>query len=169
MPREKSAGAIIFRKENGNIYYLLLHYGSGYWGFAKGHIEGDESEEETTRREVAEETSITDLKIIPGFKKIEKYFFRQYKEKGPKEQLKGYLDPKKGPALSLKSLEKKETPWVFKLVAFFLAETKTKEIKISSEHKGFLWLPINEAIKKTTFKNSKDLLKAANDFILSRE
>jgi hypothetical protein len=26
MPVEKSAGAVIFRKENNKIYYLLLHY-----------------------------------------------------------------------------------------------------------------------------------------------
>ena len=42
--------------------------------------------------------------------------------------------------------------WVFKLVAFFVAETHTKNIKISHEHRGYLWLPVNEAIEKTTFK-----------------
>jgi 8-oxo-dGTP pyrophosphatase MutT (NUDIX family) len=149
VPREKSAGAIIFRRENGNIYYLLLHYGPGHWGFAKGHVEGDETEEQTTRREVAEETGIKDLKIFPGFKKLEKYFFRQYRENVSEE------DRKKG-----------KTPWVFKLVTFFLAETKTKEVKISHEHTGFVWLPFAEALKKTTFKNSKKLLKDANDFIV---
>ncbi len=145
MPREKSAGAIIFRKENNINYYLLLHYPSGHWEFPKGHIEGKESEEDATRREVAEETGIKDIKILPGFKKYAKYFFRQYKDKVPKGQ---------------------KAPWIFKLVTFFIAETKTKDIKISSEHKGFLWLPIEDAIKKTTFKNSKKLLKEANDFAI---
>ena len=66
MPREKSAGAIIFRTENGIKYYLLLHYAPsepgkrGQWGFAKGHVEEGETEEETARREVAEETGIKD-------------------------------------------------------------------------------------------------------------
>ena len=148
MPKEKSAGAIIFRMENGIPYYLLLHYGTGHWEFTKGHIEGEESEEETTRREVAEETGIKDLKILPGFKKYIKYFFKQYVKN-----------------VSEKDRKAGKTPWVFKLVTFFIAETKTKEIKISSEHKGFLWLPIEEAIKKTTFKNSKKLLKEADEFI----
>ena len=148
MPREKSAGAIIFRKENSVNYYLLLHYGSGHWEFPKGHIEGKETEEETLIRETAEETGIKDLKIIFGFKKYIKYFFRQYKEN-----------------VSEKDRKAGKTPWVFKLVTFFLAETKTKEVKISDEHKGFLWLPIDEAIRKTTFKNSKKLLKEANDFL----
>jgi hypothetical protein len=47
-----------------------------------------------------------------------------------------------------------------------LAETNTKDVKISDEHIGFVWLPIDEAVKKTTFKNSKKLLKEADDFIL---
>ena len=152
MPKEKSAGAIIFRKENGVKYYLLLHYGSGHWEFPKGHIEGKETEEETVRREVAEETGIKDIEILQGFKKYIKYFFRQYKEN-----------------VSEKERRAGKTPWVFKLVVFFVAETKTKEVKISHEHKGFLWLPIDEAIKKTTFKNSKMLLKEANEFVLKSE
>lgn len=152
MPKEKSAGAIIFRKENGIIYYLLLNYmpsepnKRGQWGFAKGHVEGKETDEETARREIKEETGIEDLKIIPGFKEIEKYFFRRN--------------------YGLEGEARKRAPWVFKLVVFFLAETKTKDVKISSEHSEFLWLPIAEAVKKTTFKNSKKLLKEADDFII---
>jgi len=131
MPKEKSAGAIIYRMENEAPQYLLLHYGSGHWEFPKGHIEKGETEEETLMRETFEETGINDLKIIPGFKKYIKYFFRQYKENVSEQ------DRRAG-----------KTPWVFKLVTFFVAETKIKEVKISSEHKGFLWLPIEEAIKK---------------------
>jgi len=152
MPREKSAGAIIFREDEGKRYYLLLHYSSGHWEFPKGHIEKGETEEETVRREVFEETGINDLKIIPGFKKYIKYFFRQYRDNVSESERKAG-----------------KTPWVFKLVTFFVAETKTKEVKISPEHKGFLWLPIDEAIKKTTFKNSKKLLEEANDFVISKK
>lgn len=159
MPREKSAGAIIFRKDNGVNYYLLLHYGSGHWEFPKGHIEGEESEEETVLRETAEETGIRDLKIIPGFKKYMKYFFRQYPTKVP-QQRDNLTDG------LVRRSSKSEGGWVFKLVTFFVAETKTEEVKISSEHTGFVWLAIDEAIKKTTFKNSKKLLKEANDFVL---
>jgi 8-oxo-dGTP pyrophosphatase MutT (NUDIX family) len=151
MPKEKSAGAIIYRMENDVPHYLLLHYFSGHWEFPKGHIEGEETEEETVAREIFEETGINDLKIIPGFKKYIKYFFRQYKE-------------------NVSAAERKagKTPWVFKLVTFFVAETKIKDVKISQEHKGFLWLPIEEAIKKTTFKNSKKLLQEANDFVVQK-
>jgi 8-oxo-dGTP pyrophosphatase MutT (NUDIX family) len=153
MPREKSVGAIIYRKEGSKTYYLLLHYATssrakkGQWGFAKGHVEQDESEEQTCRREVQEETGIKDLRMVPGFKKTEKYFFKK--------------------VYGLEGEARKKAPWVFKLVIFFLAETKTKEIKISDEHVGFVWLLADEAIKKITFKNSKELLKKANEFVIS--
>ncbi len=148
---EKSAGGVIFRKEDGKTYYLLLHYKTesnrgGHWGFSKGHVENGETEEETTKREIFEETGIKDIIIIPGFKELEKYFFRRN--------------------YGLKGEAKKTAPWVFKSVIFYLAETKTREVKISEEHSDFLWLPYEEAFKKLTFKNAKNILKKANDFIL---
>lgn len=157
MPREKSAGAIIFRMENSVPHYLLLHYPAmnrkgGHWEFTKGHIEQGESEEETVRREVQEETGIAGLKILPGFKEYIKYFFKQQRKN------------KKIPAL-----KREKVVWIFKLVVFFVAETNIKEIKLSPEHINFAWLPFNEAFEKVTYKNSKELLKRANKFIISEK
>lgn len=147
MPKEKSAGAIIFRIVDGVPHYLLLHYPSGHWEFAKGHIEKNENFEKTIRREVKEETGIEDLKIMPGFKEYIKYFFRK--------------------SYGLKGQEKKTAPWVFKLVVFYLAETKKEDVKISEEHKGFLWLPYEQALKRLTYKNAKELLRKSNDYLIS--
>lgn len=144
-----SAGAVVFRKEGNQICYLLLHYTSGHWEFPKGHIEEGENETDTVKREVREETGLKDIRIIDGFKEYVKYFFKN--------------------TYNLANEEKKKAPWVFKLVTFYLAETKTKEIKISGEHLDYKWLSHKEAIKQVTFKNSKEILKKANDFILSRK
>jgi 8-oxo-dGTP pyrophosphatase MutT (NUDIX family) len=147
MPREKSAGAIIFFMEDSAPHYLLLHYPGinrkgGHWEFAKGHIEEGEDYEKTVKREVAEETGLEDIKIIPGFKEHIKYFFRETRQK------------QKNPA------------WIFKLVTFFIAEAKTKDIKLSQEHIGYVWLPYEEALKKITYKNSKILFKKAHEFLI---
>lgn len=146
--REKSAGAIIFRREKDAIFYLLLHYPGinrkgGHWEFAKGHIEEGEDYEKTVRREVFEETGLKDIKILDGFKEHIKYFFR------------GKEDLKKGPI-------------IFKLVTFFVAETKTRDVKLSMEHDGFLWLQIEDAIRQVTYKNAKELLKKSSSFIAEK-
>ncbi len=138
MPTERSAGAVVFRKEKEIIYYLLLHE-VNYWGFSKGIIEKGEELKETVKREVEEETGIKDIDLVSGFKESIKYFYRR----GGKT--------------------------IFKTVIFYLAETKTKEIKLSFEHIGFEWLLYKEALDRLTYKNAKDILKKANDFILKLE
>ncbi len=138
----------MFRKENNQTYYLLLHYQSGHWEFVKGHIELGERDEQTVRRELEEETGIKDARIIPGFKERTKYFFRQYQEKVSEE------DRRKG-----------LTPWVFKMVFFFIVETNIKDIRLSDEHIGYKWLPYEQAIKQLTHKNAKNLLKKAKEFL----
>jgi len=44
---EKSAGAVIFRKEQNEALFLLLHYPSGHWDFVKGKIEPEENLRQT--------------------------------------------------------------------------------------------------------------------------
>lgn len=144
MSVEKSAGAIIFRKEDGKIYYLLLNYSAigkvekTYWGFPKGRIEKGEKEIETVKREIEEETGIKDIQLIKGFKEREKYFFKFHGKN------------------------------ILKFVTFYLAETKTKEIKLSFEHVGYKWLIYEKAVKQLTFQNAKEILKKANSYLKSK-
>ncbi len=144
--KETSAGAVIYRLKDGVPHYLLLHYPSGHWEFAKGHIEEGENQEQAALREIEEETGIKDLTLISGFKEYIKYSFRNNYD--------------------LKKEDKLLAPWIFKLVVFYLAKTHTQEVKISDEHTGFVWLPYQEALKKLTFKNAKNLLTKANDVVI---
>lgn len=56
---EKSCGCIILR-QNANAREVLLIQSAkgGHWSFPKGHMEGDEDEFATARREVLEETGL---------------------------------------------------------------------------------------------------------------
>lgn len=140
MPIEKSAGAVVFRVGDDKTYYLLLHYpgmrhSKSYWDLPKGHLEKGETEEETAKREVKEETGLIDIKIVPGFKEVIKYFFK-WEEKN-----------------------------VLKFVTFFLIKTKEKEVKISKEHIDFAWLQFKEALDRLAFKNAKETLKKAENFL----
>jgi len=58
MKYEKSCGAIIYRKENIKLFYLVLEHVAGHWSFPKGHIENNETEIETAQREIFEETGL---------------------------------------------------------------------------------------------------------------
>ena len=59
MKKEKSCGAVIFDHDK----VLLIKQSNGDWGFPKGHVEGDETEMETSIREVKEETNI-DIEVF---------------------------------------------------------------------------------------------------------
>lgn len=136
MSVERSAGAVIFHKSSERVIeYLLLHYDAGHWDFPKGHIEKGESIEETVLREVREETGLVEIKFVPGFRETIRYFFKA----GTENRL--------------------------KFVVFLLAESATKEVKISWEHQGYIWLPFREAYTKITYKNAKEVLKKANQFL----
>lgn len=73
MLHEKSCGAIVYRKYHGNTEILLIrHINSGHWSFPKGHVEGDETEIETAKREILEETGI-EVNLDPTFRETVTY------------------------------------------------------------------------------------------------
>ena len=132
---ERSAGAVLFRRENGTEMFLLLHYPTGHWDYPKGNIEKGEQELETVRREIKEETGISDIVIIDGFKKVIGYNY------------------------------KRDSVLVHKKVSYYVAECNTSKVTISFEHHGYQWLPYGPAMKKLTFKNAKTVLQAAHEFL----
>ena len=68
MIKEKSCGAIVYRKYHGNTEILLIkHINSGHWSFPKGHVERGETEVQTAHREILEETKKIDYNDIMLF------------------------------------------------------------------------------------------------------
>ena len=135
MIEETSAGIVLFRKEESKILFLLLHYPSGHWDFVKGKMEPGESTHQTAIRETKEETGITDITFVENFEEWIQYNFKYQGE------------------------------LVQKKVVFFLAETKTKEVKISHEHSGYTWMDYNSSMEKTTFDNAKTVLTKAQKLL----
>jgi 8-oxo-dGTP pyrophosphatase MutT (NUDIX family) len=100
-------------------------------------MEEGESELDTARRETAEETGIGDIRFILGFRERIEYFY------------------------------KREGQTMRKEVFFFLAETGRKEARMSYEHIGYEWLPYQEALERLTFRNAKEVLEKAENFLNS--
>jgi 8-oxo-dGTP pyrophosphatase MutT (NUDIX family) len=84
LKKEKSAGFLIFRRENNTIKYLFLK-SKGRYDIPKGIQEVGESEFEAALRELKEETGINEVKIVPLFKKKIEYFYRLGKDNIKKE------------------------------------------------------------------------------------
>jgi 8-oxo-dGTP pyrophosphatase MutT (NUDIX family) len=90
-------------------------------------------------RELREETGISKVKVISGFRESIHYFFREKNE------------------------------LVSKDVVFLLAESEKREVVISSEHVGFEWLSFENALERLTFKNAKQVLEKAEGFLEKRK
>lgn len=64
------AGGIVIKEEDGQRFVLLIHRNKhNDWSFPKGHIEPNESAEQTALREIEEETGLkTEIikKLIPN-------------------------------------------------------------------------------------------------------
>lgn len=73
MKQEKSCGAVVYRKQHGELGILLIrHKNGGHWAFPKGHVEKNETEEETALREIREETDLN-VKLDTGFRRSVTY------------------------------------------------------------------------------------------------
>jgi len=133
---ERSAGAVLFYMEGTTEpEYVLLHYTAGHWDFPKGNIEAGESEKQAATREIREETGITDIEFIDGFRMKIEYRYRHSKRLVQKE------------------------------VVLFLARTQTRQVTLSHEHIGFTWKRFDDAIQQLTYRNATNLLSAARKYL----
>lgn len=132
---ERSAGAVVFREDGSRGRRYLLLFNAGRWDFPKGNREEGETEIQTVLREVGEETGLTHLSVVPGFRRVIEYYYRR--------------DGKN----------------VHKRVVYLLASTKEGEVKISMEHQGFGWFPFSEAVRRASYENTKSTLAEAEKFV----
>ncbi|MDI6717860.1 MAG: NUDIX domain-containing protein [Patescibacteria group bacterium] len=141
--KEISAGIIVYRHTPDGLKFLILYHGNNYWNFPKGRIESEEKSFQTAVREIREETGLlrSDLKFSDYFKVHEKFIFWGTREN---EKVK-----------------------IFKIVIFYLAETKKRQIIISGKHEeGYGWFTYREALKiLEKHKDSQRLLNQAHNFL----
>lgn len=146
MKREYSAGTVVVGAARATRYYLILHHPDtknskdaiipGHWDFPKGHVEAGETPREAAEREVAEETGLSTLCFYGGFEKKTHFSYRSA------------------------SGERR-----YKTVAFFLAKTNSKKITLSAEHQGGGWYPYATGLKRLTYANGREVLRAAEAFV----
>lgn len=142
---EKSIGAVVFCVTNEKIEFLLMKYRNGHWEFPRGKVEDSETEQDTMYREIEEETGISQLRVVEGFRKSIRF---SYKAHGQER---------------IDRIKDKNCIYIHKKAVFYLVEAMHEGVMISHEHKEFRWLKFDDGYQKLTFKNAKSILTKANN------
>jgi len=133
----KSCGIIpVLQENNKKIKFLLVQHNSGHWSFPKGGIKKGETKIESAKRELKEETGITNCEILNNTCFTESYSFEKNGQN------------------------------YHKTVKYFLAQVKNSKIKLlKSELQNYKWLEFEQAIKLITYPSAKNILKKAKKHI----
>ena len=139
----KTCGSVVYRTlDSGDIEFLLVKGLNHEWGFSKGNQEGSESDHETAKREVKEETGL-DVDFIDGFE--ERYFY----------------DLNLGRFIFKRKIKKE--------VIIFLSKVN-KDVRVKTQNSEILdfdWFSYDEGLDVINYKERKRILKEAHGFIAS--
>ena len=103
MKKEKSCGSIVIDSD----MVLLVKHNAGHWDFPKGHVENDESEEETAIREVKEETNL-DVEIDAN----KRYTMEYVTDKGTLKQVVLFIAKCTGGEIKAQECEVNDIKWL---------------------------------------------------------
>lgn len=136
MKTEHSCGAVVFTRQNGIPLYVIVQSKEGFFGFPKGHMEANETEEETALREIREETGLS-VTLLPIFRTEDEHLIpRTHKEP------------------------------VMKHIVYFLAEYENQPLQVQEEELSAIRLmPYEEAMALFQFESSRRILKEAHQFL----
>ncbi len=135
--KETSAGGVVYRVDSGTPLFLLIRDSYRNWGFPKGHVEEGEQLEDAARREVAEETGLSDLSVRGSIDAID-WFFR----------FRGQLIHK---------------VCHFYLMETSLATTEPQRAEGITACR---WTPFDEADTLISYANARDVLRRAHEMVI---
>jgi ADP-ribose pyrophosphatase YjhB (NUDIX family) len=135
---EKSAGGIVLREIDGVTHALVIRDPYRNWGLPKGHLEDSETSAAAALREVAEETSLTDLRLGRELVTIDWHF-----------RARGI------------QIHKFTT---FYLMYSDQGDPIPEKAEGISD---CLWVPLMEADKKITYDNAGEVMKVAQRVVLN--
>jgi 8-oxo-dGTP pyrophosphatase MutT (NUDIX family) len=133
---DESFGMVVYAPKEKT--FLLIKQHNSHWGFPKGHAELGETSLQAAKRELEEETGLTEIDIHPAQSYEETYFFRH-----------------QGRPIN-------------KRVTYFLATTKQQDVTIQPEEiEQAAWCTFESAQKQLTYDEARRVLYAAQDDIES--
>ena len=136
MPVERSCGAVVYTRCQGEIRYVIIRTPDGFYGFPKGHMEPGETEVQTALREIQEETGLS-VRLTDGFQTTDSY-----------------------------PLAREGRPDTIKHVTFFLAEYENQPLRAQpGEVAAISLMSPEEALSVFRYESSKRILRQAHAFL----
>lgn len=140
MKQDFSYGVIPIVKTGSKTEFLLIHLAGegGYWGFPKGHKDPGESDLETAKRELREETGISEIEILPNKTILDQYIIKN----------------RDGISMD-------------KTVIFYLGFMNEKlKLKLQPEEvDAAKWLNFEEAMKLVEFETLREVLRQVKGYL----
>ena len=136
MKRDFSFGIIPILMNNDGVRLLLIQHNEGHWAFPKGHAEVGETPVQTAKRELAEETGLTEFLVDEKITFFEEYEVLKNGDKIPKT------------------------------VTYFPAVVTDVTVVVQkSEIKDFGWFTFEDAQQRVTFDVTKKLLQELKPYL----
>ncbi|MDP2670952.1 MAG: NUDIX domain-containing protein [bacterium] len=135
---EESAGGIVYKKENSQIYILVTQHSAHHgWVFPKGLLDKGEDKATTALREVREEGGVV-AKIVEELAPVE-YFYKFQGE----------------------TIKKKVTYFLMEYVSGKI-EDHDWEMEAAE------WLPLEKVDERLTYKTDKQVFQKAQEFLTEK-
>ncbi|AKU89976.1 Diadenosine 5'5'''-P1,P4-tetraphosphate pyrophosphohydrolase [Vulgatibacter incomptus] len=125
-----------FREVDGKIVYLVISSAvtkREHWEFPKGGVEEGEREVQTALRELLEETGVSDVRLLPGFREPIRYIYRR-PEGLVSKQVVYFIGKVGNPAVVLREVEAKDYRWADYDEAFKLLRHANARILLERCH-----------------------------------
>jgi len=146
--KDFSYGVLLVHKAEKENLFLLVQHSAGHWSFPRGHKEDDESDIETAKREVFEETQFTeeDYTLID----TKPMFFYQHIFEGEDD----------------KKYDKKNSFFLLFVGTKIFKNKKPKPLKqFSHEVLDLRWVNYEEAKKLINFEPTNKMLEELNYYL----
>lgn len=137
----RSAGGVVFRHSPDRVEILLLQHEGGKWMLPKGTIEAGEAPEAVARREVREESRISNIRVVADLGE-ERYFF----------------------------FWRSEDVYYDKTVHYYLMEFLGGEEPTPQTEEGFIaceWVELAEAMTRIKYKETREVVRRARALLES--